>query len=204
MSISEGTGENSGDGDAAEQTESLAGRFLIAMPNIGDPRFDRSVIYVFSHDDSGARGLIVNRVTRDIAFADLLRQLELEVIADVSATPVRLGGPVEVERGFVLHSPDYYREEATLKVDEAISMTATIDVLKAIAAGRGPERALFALGYAGWGAGQLEREIRQNGWLQTDGDADIVFDPTDDGKWSRALGLLGVDPSLLSSAAGSA
>lgn len=184
--------------------ERLAGRMIIAMPNIGDARFHKSVIYLFAHEDSGAMGLIVNRVTEDVSFLELLGQLELEVSDDLDETPVRFGGPVEMERGFVLHSPDYHREEATLKVDTDISMTATVDILHAIAAGEGPERSLFALGYAGWGPGQLEREIRQNGWLHCEADADIVFDAADETKWTRALAKIGVDPSLLSATAGSA
>lgn len=184
--------------------EGLAGRLIIAMPNIGDARFHKSVIYLFAHEDSGAMGLIVNRVTEDVSFPELLDQLELEVTDDLDETPVRFGGPVEMERGFVLHSPDYHREEATLKVDPDISMTATVDILHAIAAGEGPERSLFALGYAGWGPGQLEREIRQNGWLHCEADADLVFDAADETKWTRALAKIGVDPSLLSATAGSA
>lgn len=193
-------------GSRADTTEDggLAGRLLIAMPNIGDPRFDRTVIYLFAHQRSGAMGLIVNRITDEVNFADLLEQLELDVTDDLDETPVRFGGPVEVERGFVLHSPDYHREDATLQVDGEVSMTATVDVLRAMAKGDGPRRALFALGYAGWGPGQLEREIRQNGWLHCEADPEIVFDGADDTKWTRALARIGVDPSLLSSAAGSA
>lgn len=186
------------------EAESLTGRMIIAMPNIGDPRFERSVIYLFAHQRHGAMGLIVNRVTDDIDFTELLRQLKLDVEEDAQEIAVRFGGPVEVERGFVLHSPDYHREEATLKVDDEISMTATVDVLRAMAAGRGPKRALFALGYAGWGPGQLENEIRQNGWLHCEADLDLVFDEADDTKWTRAMAKIGVDPSLLSSVGGSA
>lgn len=174
------------------------------MPNIGDPRFERTVIYLFQHQEDGAMGLIVNRIKDDVSFGDLLAQLDLGVSAGVAATPVRFGGPVEMERGFVLHSPDYHREEATIRVDENVSMTATVDVLKAMAEGRGPRRALFALGYAGWAPGQLEREIRENGWLLGPADLDLVFSADDDEKWTRALALIGVDPSLLSGAAGSA
>ena len=183
---------------------SLAGQLLIAMPNIGDPRFDRSVIYLFEHQSSGAMGLIVNRRTDDVSFGDLLEQLDLEVSGELDETPVRFGGPVAVQRGFVLHSPDYHSEDATLQVDEEVSMTATVDVLRAMASGDGPQRSLFALGYAGWGPGQLEREIRQNGWLYCKADPEIVFDKADDTKWTRALALIGVDPSLLSGTAGSA
>ena len=184
--------------------DSLAGRLIIAMPNIGDPRFERSVIYLFAHQDDGAMGLIVNRPTGGLNFGDLLDQLELEVDGETSETQVRFGGPVEIERGFVLHSPDYHRDEATLRVDESISMTATVDILKAIAEGEGPSKALFALGYAGWGPGELEREIVENGWLHCEADSDLVFDDEDDTKWERALAKIGVHPSALSSAFGSA
>lgn len=184
--------------------DSLAGRLIIAMPNIGDPRFDRTVIYIFAHEESGAMGLIVNRATENVSFPDLLSQLKLDAGDGLDETPVRFGGPVEMERGFVLHSPDYHREDATLRVDDEISMTATVDILHAIAAGDGPDRSLFALGYAGWGPGQLEREIRQNGWLHCESDAELVFDLADDTKWTRALAKIGVDPSLLSATAGSA
>ncbi len=184
--------------------ESLAGRLIIAMPNIGDPRFERSVIYLFAHQADGAMGLIVNRPTDDLRFDDLLEQLDLGIEGDAPQTQVRFGGPVEVERGFVLHSDDYHRDEATMRVDKGISVTATVDILKAMAAGDGPERALFALGYAGWGPGQLEREILENGWLHCEADDAIVFDDEDDTKWSRALAKIGVHPSALSSASGSA
>ena len=184
--------------------DSLAGRLIIAMPNIGDPRFERSVIYLFAHQDDGAMGLIVNRPTEDLDFGDLLDQLELEVDGDASDTQVRFGGPVEIERGFVLHSADYHRDEATLRVDDAISMTATVDILKAMAAGGGPSKSLFALGYSGWGPGELEQEILDNGWLHCEADADLVFDNDDDTKWVRALAKIGVNPSALSAASGSA
>ncbi|MEM1420752.1 MAG: YqgE/AlgH family protein [Pseudomonadota bacterium] len=189
--------------DAAPES-SLAGQMLVAMPGIGDPRFERSVIYIFAHQDSGAMGLVVNHSTRDIDFAELLSQLELELPEGAPTPPVRIGGPVETERGFVLHSPDYHRDEATLKVDDEISMTATVDVLHAIAAGEGPTEAFFALGYAGWGPGQLESEILSNGWLHCQADKDLVFGDDDDDKWGLALEKIGVDPSKLSAASGSA
>lgn len=191
-------------GNLAPDGESLSGRLLIAMPNIGDPRFDRSVIYMFAHSRDGARGLIVNRQTEDVSFADLLDQLKLEHDGSVDDTPVRFGGPVEIERGFVLHSPDYHRDEATVRVDDEISLTATIDILKAMASGAGPSRALFALGYASWGPGQLEQEILSNGWLHCEADFDIVFGEDDARKWTDALAKIGVTPSMLSTVSGSA
>ncbi len=191
-------------GDDSPERDDLSGRLLIAMPNIGDPRFERSVIFMFAHSRAGARGLIINRPTDDVSFVDLLDQLKLEHADDIDAPLVRFGGPVEVERGFVLHSPDYHRDEATVRVDSTFALTATVDVLRAIAEGAGPERSLFALGYAGWGPGQLEREILSNGWLHCESDPDIVYGDDDDEKWTQALAKIGVSASMLSSTAGSA
>lgn len=191
-------------GDVAPEGDSLSGRLLIAMPNIGDPRFERAVIYMFAHSRAGARGLIVNRPAEDVTFVDLLTQLKLDHDDAVVTPSVHFGGPVEIERGFVLHTPDYHRDEATVRVDRDIALTATIDVLKAIAVGEGPDRALFALGYAGWGPGQLEREILSNGWLHCESDLEIVFGEEDSRKWTDALAKIGVSPSMLSSMSGSA
>ncbi|MCI4664656.1 MAG: YqgE/AlgH family protein [Neomegalonema sp.] len=184
--------------------DSLVGRMIIAMPNIGDPRFERTVIYLFAHQLDGAMGLIVNRPTDDLHFSDLLDQLELEANEDTNETQIRFGGPVEVGRGFVLHSADYHRADETLRVDDQMSMTTTVDILKAMADGGGPQKALLALGYAGWGPGQLEREILENGWLHCEVDQEIVFDDDDETKWARALAKIGVNPSALSPTAGSA
>lgn len=187
-----------------QPTESLEGRLLIAMPNIGDPRFERAVIYLFAHRRSGAMGLIVNRAAEGVTFDGLMRQLQLDVGENAQITTVRFGGPVEEERGFVLHSPDWHRDDSTIRVDGAVSLTATLDVLKAMASGQGPARAMFALGYAGWGPGQLESEIARNGWLHCDGDPDIVFGAEDTSKWRRSLAKLGIEPMTLSSTAGTA
>ncbi len=191
-------------GDDSPEGDDLSGRQLIAMSNIGDPRFERAVIFMFAHSRAGARGLIINRPTDDVSFVDLLDQLKLEHAEGIKAPLVRFGGPVEVERGFVLHSPDYHRDEATVRVDSTFALTATVDVLRAIAEGAGPERSLFALGYAGWGPGQLEREILSNGWLHCESDPDIVYGDDDDEKWTQALAKIGVSASMLSSSAGSA
>lgn len=190
--------------DELDKGDSLAGRLIIAMPNIGDPRFERSVIYLFAHQEDGAMGLIVNQPADDLSIDDLLDQLDLDIEGDGPTTQVRVGGPVEMERGFVLHSDDYRASDATMKVDDGISVSTTVDILKAIATGDGPEKVLLALGYAGWGPGQLEREILENGWLHCEADVDIVFDDDDETKWSRALAKIGVNPSALSSASGSA
>ncbi|WP_322890298.1 MULTISPECIES: YqgE/AlgH family protein [unclassified Yoonia] len=182
----------------------LAGKLLIAMPDMADPRFAKSVIYICAHSDEGGMGLIVNKPQTQIRFTDLLDQMQLAHGADTPDIGVHQGGPVETARGFVLHSTDYTSGLGTLVVSDEIGMTATMDVLEDIAAGRGPAQAMLALGYAGWGPGQLEREIRQNGWLTCDPRDDIVFGRANEHKWSGALKLLGIDPLLLSATAGHA
>ena len=182
----------------------LCGKLLIAMPGMNDPRFEKSVVYMCAHSDEGAMGLILNKPTHEVAFADLLKQLSIEALPDMPDTPIYFGGPVEVGRGFVLHSADYDLDEITLQVDTQFGMTATRDVLTDIANGEGPNQALLALGYAGWGAGQLEYEIQQNGWLTSDATLEVVFDVPDADKWVAALKLLGVDALMLSATAGRA
>jgi len=182
----------------------LEGKLLIAMPGMGDPRFDKSVIFMCAHSAEGAMGLIVNKPTPALTFAKLLEQL------DIGGTPVRrevqvhFGGPVEHGRGFVLHSADYASEGSTLQVSGSFGMTATLDVLEGLAKGEGPADALLALGYAGWGPGQLESEIMQNGWLTCDASREVVFDCADVDKWTAALATLGVDALMLSADAGRA
>jgi putative transcriptional regulator len=174
------------------------------MPQMGDPRFARSVIYLCAHGgDAGAMGLVINKVVGSLTMAELFAQLEIEPGKLAKTRPVHFGGPVEPGRGFVLHTDDY-REEATLPVAGNIAVTATLEILRSIGRGRGPRHSLFALGYAGWGPGQLDAEIQANGWLSVAADEEIVFDPDHDGKWRRALAKLGVDLSTLSSAAGHA
>ena len=181
----------------------LCGKLLIAMPGMGDPRFDKSVVYMCAHSDDGAMGLIINKPTSEVTFAELLKQLEIETTGG-GDTCIYFGGPVELGRGFVLHSADYHLEDMTLQVDEQFGMTATRDVLTDIAKGEGPKQALLTLGYSGWGAGQLESEIQQNGWLTCDATAEVVFDAPDADKWTAALKLLGVDALMLSATAGRA
>lgn len=189
----------------------LDGQLLIAMPNMTDPRFHRSVIFVCAHSTEGAMGLVINRLADAVSFPDLLRQLEIITDGDDIALPdtareirVHQGGPVETGRGFVLHSNDYHRDSSTLAIDEKISLTATLDILKAIVEDTGPERAVLALGYAGWAPGQLENEIQQNGWLICKPTEDIVFDANLDDKYEQALGILGVDPAMLVGTSGRA
>ncbi len=182
----------------------LAGKLLIAMPGMGDPRFAHTVILVCAHSPDGSMGLIVNKPAPDINFAGLLDQIGIPKGSAGRDIRVLFGGPVERGRGFVLHSEDYAGGKATLKVDGGYGMTATLDVLEAIANGKGPETALLALGYSGWGPGQLEAEILRNDWLTADAASDLVFSSDDTGKWTAALRRMGIDPITLSSTAGRA
>ena len=182
----------------------LTGKLLIAMPGMGDPRFERSVIFMCSHGDDGALGLIVNKPTPAISFPQLLDQLEIDAGPSSRQINVHFGGPVENGRGFVLHSNDYDANDSTLEVGADFGMTATLDILEDIARGQGPGQAILALGYSGWGPGQLEDEIRDNGWLAVDSSPELVFASDDDGKWAAALSSIGVDPLTLSATAGRA
>jgi putative transcriptional regulator len=188
----------------------LDGQLLVAMPIMTDRRFARSVIYMCAHSAEGAMGLIINQRASHISFSELMKQLSImpesadEVEIELEDMDVHVGGPVETQRGFVLHSADYYVADSTLPIDDGVSLTATIDILKAIAGGKGPDRAILALGYAGWRAGQLESEIAANGWLHCPADADLLFDRDLEQKYERALSKIGVDPSHLVSDAGHA
>ena len=188
----------------------LDGQLLVAMPIMTDRRFARSVIYMCAHSAEGAMGLIINQRASHISFSELMKQLSImpetadEVEIELEDMDVHVGGPVETGRGFVLHSADYYVADSTLPIDDGVSLTATIDILKAIAGGKGPDRAILALGYAGWRAGQLESEIAANGWLHCPADADLLFDRDLEQKYERALSKIGVDPSHLVSDAGHA
>ena len=180
----------------------LAGSLLVAMPTMPDERFARTVIYVCVHNPDGAMGLVVNRILDDLTLDGLLRQLDLKP-SRYLGDPIHVGGPVETSRGFVLHSRDYIHD-GTLVIDDRFALTATVEVLKAIATGHGPARAVLALGYAGWAAGQLDGEIQANGWLLVPADDELVFGRDNDAKWGRALAKLGIDPALLSAEAGRA
>lgn len=182
---------------------SLAGQLLVAMPQMADPRFARSVVYLCAHSADGAMGLVVNRLIDSLTFQNLLEQIGVEQAMDADDMPIHFGGPVEASRGFVLHTADYV-QDSTLMIEDDIALTATIDVLKAIARGEGPQRRVLALGYAGWGAGQLDAEIQANGWLLVPADADLVFGDENDSKWQRAIAKIGIDLTLLSSEAGHA
>src|ERR1700674_5011057 len=189
----------------------LDGQMLIAMPAMHDERFARSLIYVCAHSPEGAMGIVVNQPAANINFPDLLVQLEVIPATDLIQLPPRAetvkvlkGGPVETGRGFVLHSADFFIENSTLPIDEGICLTATLDILTAIAPGDGPASAVLALGYAGWAPGQLENEIQQNGWLHCAADSELIFGTDIDGKYNKALRKIGIDPGMLSTEAGHA
>jgi putative transcriptional regulator len=182
----------------------LGGKLLVAMPGMGDPRFEKSVILICAHSPEGAMGLIVNKPASELSFSSLLEQLKIPRGASGRDIRVHFGGPVERGRGFVLHSTDYPGGPATMRIDGRFGMTATLDILEALAQGQGPTSALLALGYAGWAPGQLEGEIRSNGWLVGEAGAELVFSPDDVGKWAAALKSMGIDPIGLSAAAGRA
>ncbi len=181
----------------------LTGQILIAMPGMSDNRFQRSVVYVCAHNEEGAMGLVVNKLIDSLTFDELLQQLGIENPQPGQKIDVHFGGPVESGRGFVLHSAEY-QQESTLQVDEHIAMTATLDILRDIAAGEGPKQHLFALGYAGWGPGQLDSELQANGWLTADANETLVFSAALDDKWDAAIKALGIDPSFLVTDAGHA
>lgn len=182
----------------------LEGKLLIAMPGMSDPRFEKSVIYMCAHSTEGAMGIMVNKPVTGLSFQELLRKLELEVTDSTPDFPVLYGGPVETGRGFVLHTGDYDGSDATLPVSEDVSLTATLDILRAMGKGKGPQKAIFALGYAGWSPGQIEDEIRANGWIHCDCDRALLFADDIENKWASALGRLGIDVSGLSAHAGHA
>ena len=182
----------------------FSGQMLIAMPGIGDPRFERAVILVCAHDAEHAMGLAVNRPVEGLTVPDLLERLQIESTVRLPDDLVLMGGPVETQRGFVLHTDDYGVEHS-LRIEGGVALTATRDALEAMASpDEHPRRSLLALGYAGWGAGQLENEIKANVWLTCEADEGLIFGDDYEGKWARALGKLGVDPQFLGSAAGRA
>ena len=204
MTINNLSPDSSGDGY-------FDGQLLIAMPSMGDERFDRTVIYLCAHSPEGAWGLVINRRSRRLTFPKLLVQLEvigedaaIRLPEPVTSLPVMRGGPVEKVRGFVLHSDDYFAEKTSIDLDDGIALTASVDILRAIATGLGPRRALLALGYAGWAPGQLDREIQENGWLTCAADSEFLFSVDPAKKYNAALGRIGVDPAMLSGAAGNA
>lgn len=192
------------DGPALPRTEmTLTGQVLIAMPAMADTRFATSVIYICAHTADGAMGIVVNRPLASPSFADLLQQLGVDPIPPARSIRLCQGGPVDHARGFVLHSADW-TGDGSLRVDDTTALTASLDILKAIASGGGPQLGMLALGYAGWGPGQLEQEIAQNAWLSAPADPDLLFDNEHETKWRRALAKLKIDPLLLSTSSGRA
>ena len=192
------------DGEASDAN--LTGKILIAMPGMSDPRFERSVVLVCAHSEDGAMGLVLNRPLPEIGFDELLAQLGITADDNMRRIEVRFGGPVEPGRGFVLHKVAEHGDdpEGRLRIGQGLAMTTTRDILMDLAHGDGPAQAVLSLGYAGWGPGQLESEMLANGWLTGEGAEDLIFDATHDDKWQRALRAQGIDPSLLSAAAGHA
>lgn len=189
----------------------LDGQFLVAMPGMADSRFSKAVIYMCAHTSEGSMGLILNHRASQMRLPDLLVQLDIvpdesaiRLKADAAPINVLRGGPVDSGRGFVLHSPDFYTETSTVPVADGLCLTTTVDILRAIARGEGPERAILALGYAGWSPGQIETEIKANAWLSCEADPDLIFDTAVETKYERVLRSLGIDPMLLSSEAGHA
>lgn len=199
------------DAAASREPGYLDGQMLVAMPGMEDDRFRRTVIYICAHSAEGAMGIVLNRPAADVSFSELLVQLdiipageEIRLRPRTERMKVLMGGPVETSRGFVLHTPDFFLDQSTLAIDDDICLTATVDILRAIARGDGPENAVLALGYAGWSPGQLESEIQANGWLNCPADPGLVFEASVDSKYDLALRKIGIHPGMLSSQAGHA
>jgi len=186
----------------------LTGRLLIATPDMGDPRFRNAVIYICSHDSSGAMGIIINKQMVKsggaLQLSDMLQNIGIKGDVKVADTPVLEGGPVDIDRGFVLHSADYFKIDSSLKLSDTLSLTSTKDVLEVLVKNEAPEKAMLAVGYSGWGAGQIERELQDNSWIVAEADEAIIFDTDLDGKWVKALASLGIRPEMLSHKGGSA
>lgn len=181
----------------------LGGKLLLSMPGMGDARFERSLIYICTHNKEGAMGLVINKELDNLTFAQLLDQLDIDCTPPFPDITMHAGGPVETGRGFVLHSADFV-QDSTLIISETIALTATVDILKALAVDQGPKRHLLALGYAGWGAGQLDSELQGNGWISTSGDDEVIFHTELFDKWPRAMARMGIDVSMLSASSGHA
>lgn len=190
-----------------KDASALTGKLLLAMPGIGDPRFFKAVIYVCAHDENGAMGLVVNNAMPELSFQNLMDQIglssDIEIDLEKLAMPIMNGGPVDTARGFLLHTPDFKREE-TIIVDDEVSISGTVEALRDSITGKGPEDSLFILGYAGWTAGQLEGELGQNAWLVAEATGELLFRTENDEKWDEAVKGLGFDPAMLSISAGSA
>ena len=190
--------------DKSAEKGYLTGKLLVATPFLFDSRFFHSVIYICGHDANGAIGLVINRLLPSISFEELLRQIDvLEFPQSIPDVSIYYGGPIEMGRGFVLHTNDY-QSNSTVPIDDSISITATLDIIKAIAQGNGPDKSLLALGYTGWISGQLEQEIMDNSWLSIDPSTSLIFDMPIDEKWRGSMASIGVDPAILSMESGHA
>tara|TARA_S200000501_G_scaffold152764_1_gene143985 strand:- start:6 stop:620 length:615 start_codon:yes stop_codon:yes gene_type:complete len=183
----------------------LAGKLIIAMPTMSDPRFKRSVVCICAHNEDGAIGIIINKIIESLSFSKIIKQLKLKknMTKNDYKDHIYFGGPVETERGFILHSSDYSSENST-SINSEISMTASTEILQALIDGNGPNKSIVALGYAGWGPGQLDTEIQSNAWLSVESDLELVFSAKTAEKWDMALEKIGVNPALLSTEAGRA
>ena len=187
-----------------EDITNLSGKFLIALPGMGDPRFEKSVIYMCSHTDDGSMGIMINKAKGEIVISDLLGQIGIEGDVTVADTPVLNGGPVDIERGFVLHTADYYNKETSLRLSATLALTSTKDILKALTSDEAPDLAVLAVGYSGWGSGQIESEIAQNAWMVVEAMESLIFEIGLEDKWAKALATIGVTPEMLSHVGGSA
>ena len=185
-------------------SNSYKGKLLLATPSMGDPRFARAVIYLCGHDENGAMGIIINKSKDDLHISDLLDRIGIEGKVRVADRPVLSGGPVDIDRGFVLHSKEYFTENSSLKISDTLTLTSTKDILEALVTDDAPQRAMLAVGYAGWGGGQLEAELAKNAWLVTQADDALIFGGDLDGKWNAALAAMGIDPATLSASGGTA
>lgn len=200
--------------DSADAPASLQGRLLIAMPGLDDPNFDHGVVYICQHDDESAMGIVLNQPIKGLTLGHMIDELSIEATETARlGEPIFSGGPVQTERGFVLHSLDYFIDDVTLPMDlepdfsalsKGIGLTISRDILSDMAQGKGPSQALIALGYAGWGPGQLEAEIRDNAWLIAPSASEIIFDRDVSTKWNKALKKLGISPEHLTRSSGQA
>lgn len=194
---------DNGNAPLVRDPHSLVGKLLLAMPGMGDPRFNKAVIFVCAHDENGAMGIVVNHPMDGVELTELFDQLDIDTEDAAKAIPVMSGGPVEKARGFILHSTKF-RQDDTIDIDGEFAVTGTIDALKAIATGDGPDDMIFALGYAGWSAGQLDQEMQHNAWLVVEPDKAIVFQAEPAERWVKAINKLGIDPAMLSAESGTA
>lgn len=193
--------EKSGD----KKITSLKGMLLVATPTMGDPRFHKSVIFICNHDSKGAMGLVINNILPGLAFENMIEHFNIPISDPEKAakTPVLGGGPVETARGFIIHKTGYHISD-TIDITDDFAVTGTVDALKAVARGEGPDPMIFILGYAGWGKGQLERELQENAWLTVEPDSALLFDVPPEHKWKMALGKIGIEPGHYSNQAGHA